>query len=229
MNSSQSDGPAQADSDEIESGQQYPIRPSEPCASGHSSSSPSAVPRRSWGAIAAALFTILGALALSFGFAAVISEVISEAISIAPEEVEVKVTWSENEDRNNGDTDPKPIVKKVLPGRRGYRDGYLVVRVNRSDLRFDVIEENAGWPPELGKRDLFGEGGLVSYSIVITSGGRSRDATYIVQGPSRDEFLLLVPQDLTVPQIQSFDGRKLFSAGPEGVIDLAKSEQEKAD
>ncbi len=225
MNSSQSDGPAQADSDEIESGQQYPIRPSEPCASGHSSSSPSAVPRRSWGAIAAALFTILGALALSFGFAAVISE----AISIAPEEVEVKVTWSENDYFNREDTDPKPIVIKVLPGRRGYRDGYLVVRVTRSDLRFDLIEENAGWPPDLGKRDLFGEGGLVSYSIVVTSRGRARDATYIVQGPSRDEFLLLVPQDLTVPQIQSFDGRKLFDAGPEGVIELAKSEPKKAD
>lgn len=225
MNCSQSDGPAPADSDEIESDQQYPIRPSEPCASGHASSSPSAVPRRSWGAIAAALFTILGALALSFGFAAVISE----AISIAPEEVTVEVTWFENEGSNSEDKNPKPFVKKVPPGRRGYHDGYLVVPVTRSDLRFELIEQNAGWPPDLGKGDLFGEGGLVSYSIVITSGGQSRDATYIVQGPSRNEFLLLVPQDLTVPQIQSFDGRKLFRAGPEGVIELAKSEQEKAD
>jgi len=221
VNSSQSDEPEQGHRHGIDSDNQGPVRPSEPCAARHSSSTRNEVPRRFWGAIAAVSFTVSGALALSFGFA----KVIAEAIAITPDQVELRVRWSENEDWNSEDLDPEPFVKKVRSGSHGYHDGYLMVWVTRSELKFDSIKDEAGWPPELGEERIVGERGLLTYQIEVTKAGKPRDARYIVRGSSPDRFLLLVPDDLTVSQIGLLGGKEVFEANRDGVIKLAQKEK----
>jgi len=229
MNSSRSDRPEQDHRDGIDGGNHGPTRPSEPRAARHSSGSSSAVPRRSAGAIAAVLFTVSGALALSLWFAYLISiQIVYLQPLPPPEYVTVKVSYFENEDINSGYKDPKGFRADV----RRVSEGYLVVPVRRSDLCFDLIKKGAYWPPDLGTDAVDGEGGLVSYKIEIIypddqPDDPSRDASYIVQRDSSDEFILLVPHDRNAPAREMFDGMTVFKAVPQGVIDLAKKEKEK--
>jgi len=226
MNSSRSDRPEQDHRDGIDAGNHGPTRPSEPCAARHSSGSSRAVPRRSAGAIAAVLFTVLGALALSFGFAKVITGTIGDMRPLWPENVTVKVSWSENEGENDGEKDPPGFDVAVPPKVVGYQKGYLILPVTRSDLRFDLIEEKAeGWPPDLAGPT---ENGLVSYSIeIIYDYGERKDAEYIVRTNSPDQFILLVPHAGTRSPITTFDDKTVFKVEPQGVIDLANEEKEK--
>ena len=182
--------------------------------------SPNATRRGSSGAIAAVLFTVLGAVALIFGFGVAISRAIGPVTPPGPTTAQLRVQWDENEDLNSsGGRTSTSSVEFV-------RDGYLAIPVSWSDLCFDSIGSNAGWPPEFGNRL---EGGLTSYSIDVTlsygtGATRFARAAYIARVGWTGKLYVLVPEDSATSGISSFGDASLFPASARGVVDLAKSE-----
>lgn len=197
-----------------------PPSPSAASAAQPQRASPSATRRGSSGAIAAVLFTVFGAVALTFGFGVAISEAIGPVTPVGPTTAQLRVQWDEDEDLNSsGGRTSTSSVEFV-------RDGYLAIPVSRSDLCFDSIGSNAGWPPDYG--DGF-EGGLTSYSIDVTlrdDGGATRyaRAAYIARAGWTGKLYVLVPKGSAASWISSFGDASLFPADARGVVHLAKSE-----
>jgi hypothetical protein len=173
------------------------------------------------GAVAAVLLTVFGAVTLTFGFGVAISEVVGPRPPIT--QAELRVTWEENEDFDNSGTRGFGSTAKER-----YR-GYLVLSASRTELCFDSIETNAGWPPDLGEDSFGGEGGLVSYSIEVTwrdaSGvTRSAPAAYIARTRGSSSYSILVPESGSGSWISEYRGAAVFPATPSGVVALANSE-----
>jgi hypothetical protein len=184
-----------------------------------SSAARGAVRRASSGAIAAVLLTVFGAIALTFGFGSAISRALIGVTPPGATRAELSVEWAEDENANN-------TGRRLSSSHVGFaRDGYLAIPVSRSDLCFDSIERNAGWPPDFGDGI---EGGLTSYSVDVTlrdDSGATRfvRAAYI----SRTRFgdlHVLVSESGSAPWIYEFNGAKVFTADARGVVNLAASE-----
>jgi hypothetical protein len=178
-------------------------------------------PMASSGAIAAVLLTVFGAISLTFGFGVAISGGVTPPP--LPTQAELRVTWFENEDRDT------PGSRRFGSTANGRYRGYLVVEASRTELCFDSIETNAGWPPDLGEDSFGGEGGLVSYSIEVTwrdaSGAtRSASAAYIARTHGSSKYSILVPESGNGSWISEYRGAAVFPATPSGVVALANSE-----